>query len=72
MSPFFHPFRHSLLTCRSVAAPRVPKGARGRGRRGGRAGPSAAGRRPKKTVEELDEEMTDYFHDTTGAAPAAV
>jgi C-terminal duplication domain of Friend of PRMT1 len=46
----------------SVAAPKVRAGSSARGRRGrGRAGPSGAGRRPKKTVEELDEEMTDYF-----------
>ena len=51
-----------------MAAPRVPKGGRGRGRRGGRGGPSGAGgRRPKKTVAELDEEMTDYFQDNAAA-----
>ena len=50
------------LICSSVAAPRAPRG-RGRGRRG-RAGPSGSGRRPKKTVEELDEEMTDYFQES--------
>jgi len=51
----------------AVAQPRPARG-RGRGRRGGGAGPSTGGRRPKKTVEELDEEMTDYFQDP--AAPA--
>ena len=44
-------------------APRVPKGIRGRGRGRGRSGPSGAGRRPKKTVEDLDQEMADYYQD---------
>jgi C-terminal duplication domain of Friend of PRMT1 len=70
------------LTGRSVALPRAAKnvarggsvrggrGARGAGaRRGtGRTGPSGSGRRPKKTVEELDEEMTDYFQGDAGNA----
>jgi C-terminal duplication domain of Friend of PRMT1 len=54
--------------CSSVAASRTPRGrdrGRGRGVRG-RGGASGGGRRPKKTVEELDEEMTDYFHDNGG------
>jgi C-terminal duplication domain of Friend of PRMT1 len=47
----------------SVApAPRAARGGRGRGRRG-RGGLRGTGRRPKKTVDELDAEMTDYFQD---------
>jgi hypothetical protein len=55
----------------SVAAPRAPKNinSRGRGnRRGGRSGPSGGGRRPKKTVDELDAEMTDYFDNNAATA----
>jgi len=64
----------------SIAAPRAPRGSsrgglRGRGTRGSRgAGRSASTRhRPKKTVEELDAEMTDYYSgavagNTTAAA----
>jgi hypothetical protein len=48
---------------------RGARGARGGARRGtGRTGPSGSGRRPKKTVEELDEEMTDYFQGDAGNA----
>lgn len=53
---------------RSVPAPRAPKS---KGRRGkGRSGPSGAGRRPKKTVDELDAEMTDYFQNDQNANTA--
>jgi hypothetical protein len=60
-----------LLTLFStVAAARPPRGTRNRGRGRGRSGPSGAGRRPRKTVEELDEEMTDYFQDSTVSTAA--
>ena len=61
-----------ILGYSSVAAPRAPKNIRGRGqRRGGRSGPSGGGRRPKKTVDELDAEMTDYFDNNAAAADNA-
>ena len=52
-----------MLICSAVnTAPRVPRG-HGRGRGRGRAGSSGSGRRPKKTVEDLDTEMADYFQE---------
>ncbi|KAG8816248.1 hypothetical protein FRC18_001109 [Serendipita sp. 400] len=44
---------------------------RGRGRgRGAGAGPAGAGRRPKKTLEDLDAEMADYTKEGTTTATA--
>ena len=58
-----------LLTSSSIAAPRAPKSIRGRGRaRGARGGAGRSAHRPKKTVEELDAEMSDYY---SAANPAA-
>jgi len=54
----------------SSVAPKTRGVRRSRRGRGGRAGPSGSGRRPKKTVEELDADMTDYF-ETNAAAPAS-
>ncbi|KAF2189827.1 hypothetical protein K469DRAFT_562658 [Zopfia rhizophila CBS 207.26] len=42
-----------------------PAGGRGRGNKRGRGGRNARG--PKKTVDELDADMVDYFADGTGA-----
>ena len=53
----------------AAVAPHPARGGRGRGRRG-RGGLRGAGRRPKKTVDELDAEMTDYFQDGGNAATA--
>ncbi|KAK9450312.1 uncharacterized protein V1518DRAFT_426214 [Limtongia smithiae] len=63
----------------SQPAARKVTAARGRGTatRGGRGGKSGSARRPKKTVEQLDAEMTDYFvqagtsKPTAAAAPVA-
>ncbi|KAG8818737.1 hypothetical protein FRC17_010723 [Serendipita sp. 399] len=49
-------------------AQRNPAGRRGRGR-GGR-GPAGGGKRPKKTLEDLDAEMADYSKEGTTAATA--
>jgi len=47
-------------------------GRRGRGAKGGRGrGGARAGGRVKKTAEELDAEMVDYFHAPEGGASAA-
>ncbi|KAG8822730.1 hypothetical protein FRC19_005348 [Serendipita sp. 401] len=44
---------------------------RGRGRgRGAGAGPAGAGRRPKKTLEDLDAEMADYTKEGTTTTTA--
>ncbi|KAK6506761.1 hypothetical protein TWF481_005221 [Arthrobotrys musiformis] len=44
----------------------------GRGGRGGRKGASGSGvKRASKTVEELDQEMADYYKGSENAAPAA-
>lgn len=52
-----------------------PRGGRGRAEKGGRGEKSSGSNiRPKKTVEELDAEMNDYFggaNQEEGAAPAA-
>ncbi|KAF3283800.1 hypothetical protein TWF970_000973 [Orbilia oligospora] len=56
---------------RPGGAGRNPRG--GRGGRGGRKGASASGsgiKRTTKTVEELDQEMADYYKGSENAAPA--
>ncbi|KAK6350537.1 hypothetical protein TWF718_003727 [Orbilia javanica] len=51
------------------AGGRNPRG--GRGGRGGRKGASGSGvKRTTKTVEELDQEMADYYKGSENAAPA--
>ena len=63
LSPASAYFSSTLTNVSSVAAPRAPKTTRGRGGRGRGAKATGAGRshRPKKTVEELDAEMSDYY-----------
>lgn len=54
-----------------ATATKTPGAARGgRGRRGGRGG-RAQSTRSKKTVEELDQEMADYFPQTEGNGDVA-
>ena len=60
----------SAATTKTIANAANGTGAGGRGgRRGGRGGRGRNARPAKKTAEELDSEMADYF-DNGGAAPA--
>ncbi|KAF2271411.1 uncharacterized protein EI97DRAFT_284245 [Westerdykella ornata] len=51
----------------ATATKAAPAGTRGRGNRRGRGGRGGARREKKKTVEELDAEMEDYFPANEGS-----
>jgi len=44
----------------------------GGGGAGGADGKTSSGRRPRKTIEELDEEMSNYWNETVGEAEGEV